>query len=191
MVDQTKNPHRCSESYSNRRQDPDLRSWDNFLDPLFELLCPLLLLESPSYLATNERKLMMIKTHRVFWAGSLHLYWQKNTGKYFFKLQNIILTGTCDIVWRRTPRKVKIMENNIQTSISFTYAVWGSESLIPVKLSHDVCKMRFDFIKPLQCCQDQEDGEVDFNDHVDVLLRKYNDSLAAMRLYLCFNNQHI
>ena len=39
--------------------------------------------------------------------------------------------------------------------------------------------MRFDFIKPLQCCQDQEDGEVDFNDHVDVLLRKYDDSLTA------------
>ena len=51
--------------------------------------------------------------------------------------------------------------------------------MIPVKLSHDVCKMRFHFIKPLQSGQDQEDGEVDFNDHVDVLLRKYDDSLTA------------
>ena len=33
-----------------------------------------------------------------------------------------------------TPRKVNIMENNIQTSISFTSAVRGSDSLIPVKL---------------------------------------------------------
>ena len=33
-----------------------------------------------------------------------------------------------------TARKVNIIENNIHTSISFTSAVWGRESLIPVKL---------------------------------------------------------
>ena len=34
---------------------------------------------------------------------------------------------------------------------------------------------------PLQCGQDEKDGEVDLDDHVDVEIGKYENSLAARR----------
>ena len=33
----------------------------------------------------------------------------------------------------------------------------------------------------LQCGQNQQDGHVDLNNHVDVFLRKYDDSLAEIK----------
>ena len=36
----------------------------------------------------------------------------------------------------------------------------------------------------LQCGQNQQDGHVDLNDHVDVFLRKYDDSLAEIKFMI-------
>ena len=40
-------------------------------------------------------------------------------------------------------------------------------------------------MKSSQSGHDKKDGEVDLNDHVDVLVRKYDDSLAARDYKLC------
>ena len=95
MVDQTNNPHRCCTNYSDQRQDTVLGKWDSFTNPFFQLLCPQFLFISPSssYLVTIfwEENSWWKETHLVLSARLLHLYYQKNTEKYFdVKKRNFI-----------------------------------------------------------------------------------------------------